>query len=261
MTKPQVVRDLEIGAGLPKIIVPLTGADTDALLSQVDDAVAAQTDLVEWRVDYFDACKDIEAVLACLATLRDALGNMPLLFTARSYDQGGKQPLDLVDICALNRAAISSGAIDLVDIELNFGDQVVHDLVAQATSAQVVPVISYHNFASTPSFEELYATFKHEYELGAGIAKVACMANAEGDELNLMAATNQFANDYPNVPLLGISMGEIGTITRLAGDFFGSDLTFCTAGVASAPGQVSATLARSIIAQLHEEGYNPTSTE
>jgi len=54
MTKPVKVNHVEIGSGLPKLCVPLTGKDRPALLEEASRAKAATPDLVEWRADFYE---------------------------------------------------------------------------------------------------------------------------------------------------------------------------------------------------------------
>ena len=49
-----------------------------------------------------------------------------------------------------------------------------------------------------------------------------------------------------------MAMGREGSITRLAGELFGSAITFCSLEKASAPGQVQVKQAIRIMGDLHE---------
>lgn len=253
--KLPVITKLGLGSGIPKTIVPLTGTHVEDIFAQAQAAVAAGTDCVEWRIDYFDGLEDEAVILACLKELRETLGSVALLATIRSSVQGGNSHLSAKAMRHLQESLIASGAVDLIDIELagEGGSELVL-LITFAHECGVAVVVSDHNFASTPAFDVLYATLEDEYKLGADICKVAVMAKQEGDELQLMAATHQFTQDHPKALTIAISMGSVGTITRLAGEFFGSCMTFCTVGASSAPGQVDLVSAQRIMNQLHTEG-------
>ena len=69
--------------------------------------------------------------------------------------------------------------------------------------------------------------------LKADIAKVAYTPKKQKDVLTLL----ELHNEINNIPLISISMGEEGVITRL----FYSAITFASAKRASAPGQIEAT--------------------
>ena len=51
MTKPIQIKNLTIGAGIPKICVPLTGTTREKICQEAEDAKKAAADLVEWRAD------------------------------------------------------------------------------------------------------------------------------------------------------------------------------------------------------------------
>ena len=52
-------------------------------------------------------------------------------------------------------------------------------------------------------------------------------------------------------PLIAISMGPLGAITRVGGELFGSCLTFGAVGQTSAPGQMDARALRGALTLLH----------
>ena len=48
------LRGVALGAGTPKVIVPLTATTLPALLTQADAVIAAAPDVVEWRFDFLE---------------------------------------------------------------------------------------------------------------------------------------------------------------------------------------------------------------
>ncbi|MCT6891382.1 MAG: type I 3-dehydroquinate dehydratase, partial [Lactobacillus sp.] len=58
------------------------------------------------------------------------------------------------------------------------------------------------------------------------------------DVLTLLAATTEMKAEIAN-PLITMAMGDIGKVTRVAGQVFGSSLSFGAVGKTSAPGQLS----------------------
>jgi len=49
------------------------------------------------------------------------------------------------------------------------------------------------------------------------------------------------------IPLISMSMGAYGSLTRIATFAFGSSLTFAVAGQSSAPGQIPIGVLRSVL--------------
>ncbi|MBF0661951.1 type I 3-dehydroquinate dehydratase, partial [Rhodococcus sp. (in: high G+C Gram-positive bacteria)] len=61
---PVRVKDVTIGEGTPKIIVPITGRTPDELHAQVEALSGQVADVVEWRVDFFGTLEDTASVVA-----------------------------------------------------------------------------------------------------------------------------------------------------------------------------------------------------
>lgn len=247
------VRDLVIGEGMPKICVPIVGTTADEILDEAANIRALDADLVEWRIDWFEGIEDIDATVAVAKQLNKALGaGLPLLCTIRTSAEGGNSSLEIADYCALNKALMKSGAADLVDVELFLGDEVMRDLVAAAREHGVAIVASSHDFDKTPERGEIVARLTHMQDLGADILKIAVMPQSKRDVIELLAATEEMANDHAHQPIVTMSMGGNGSISRIAGEVFGSAITFGCASKASAPGQIDVSNLRTLLSLLHE---------
>lgn len=245
------VRDLSIGEGMPKIIVPLTGKMPADLLKQ-----AAQIrkipgiDAVEWRVDYYEHALWERQVLAALRALRAALGEIPLLFTFRTKGEGGELEIEKEAYYALNLAAARSGLVDLMDVEVFFAEDVA-DHIAQLQQYEVKVVGSRHDFEKTPSAEEMTAWLERGWEVGADIPKLAVMPQCREDVDRLLAVTRSLREKHDR-PLITISMSELGVDSRLRGEEFGSAMTFGAVGQTSAPGQISVADLRRELERIHQ---------
>ena len=87
------VRDIEIGAGAPKIIVPIVGVTKNDIIEEAKTFHSIPVDVVEWRVDWFEGVFDFAQVEDVLKDLREALGNIPLLMTFRTSKEGGEKAM------------------------------------------------------------------------------------------------------------------------------------------------------------------------
>src|SRR5258706_1363719 len=95
-------------------------------------------------------------------------------------------------------------------------------------------VCSYHNFEATPDMAALGAEFARAKALGGDVAKVSVMARSPDDVLTLLRASLR-ASKTLGMPLISISMGPHGALSRVMGFAFGSALTFGVAASASSP--------------------------
>lgn len=246
------VRNVKLGEGKPKICVPLVGSSDESLLEEVSFLKTLKADIVEWRIDYYKNVEKFEAVKKILSKLRAALGELPLLVTFRTKKEGGEREISAEDYVALNKKIIMTGETDLIDIEFFTGAQVVKELVEFAHEYNVKVVISNHDFEKTPSKEEIIERLRRMQELGADLPKIAVMPQTKADVLTLLLATNEMNERYANRPIITMSMSGLGVISRLAGEAFGSALTFGAAKVASAPGQVPVDKLYDTLQIIHE---------
>ena len=129
MTKPIQIKNLTIGAGIPKICVPLTGTTREKICQEAEDAKKAAADLVEWRADFFEELMNPEACQNVLEALAEILGETPLLFTIRTSEEGGNITISLEDYAACNINIAKGKKADLVDVEVKSNSEEKKKLV------------------------------------------------------------------------------------------------------------------------------------
>lgn len=244
------IKGVEIGAGRPKTIVSLMARDAGSLLAAADQACLAGADCVEWRADFAEDPLDLDVMGNMARRLADACASMPVIFTFRSKGQGGQRSLAASDYVRLLRHIAGLRCVDVVDVELSLSDDEVRSLVSYVHEYGAKAIVSHHDFACTPAADEMEALLLRMAGLGADIPKLAVMANESLDCLRLMEATERAAQKL-DVPLVTMAMGRHGVFSRLAGEAFGSAMTFCAVGEPSAPGQVGLAEARKILESLH----------
>ncbi len=270
------IRNLTLGKGLPKICIPLTDTDLYSLQQSAQTILKSPCDLVEWRADFYSGFREEHVRTEALQVLRKTLGDIPLLFTIRTREEGGQADISVEEYEEINRSVIESGLADLVDVELSKGDDVMmalcktaHPAATHATTslarsyaesasdadtfdcpATVKIVASKHDFHKTPSESEIVNSLCRMQTLGADIAKYAVMPNSERDVLTLLSATIIMKEQHPDTPVITMSMGRLGAVSRVCGALSGSAVTFGTAGSASAPGQLPADVLRQFLEHL-----------
>lgn len=250
--KTVTVRNTVIGEGIPKICVPIVGKNAEELLAEVAIIKEACVDVVEWRMDHFEHITDLEAANTMLATLREAMPEMPILATFRSKKEGGEKEVEDAFYVALNKSICESGNADLIDVELFTGDEEVAAIVETAHKNNVKVVMSNHDFFATPEKEEIISRLTRMQTLGADIPKIAVMPTSKSDVLTLLCATNEMHEQYADRPIITMSMAGTGVLSRMCGEVFGSALTFGAAKKASAPGQMGVDDLRTVLTLLHK---------
>lgn len=245
------VRNLEIGAGAPKVIVPIVGVTKDEILASARSFDGIPLDVVEWRVDWFEDVFDQDKVADVLKELRSILGETPILFTFRTSKEGGEKAIDAKDYAALNIFAAKTGNVDIVDVEIFTGDAVVSQIIDQVHAAGVKIIASNHDFDKTPAKADIIYRLRKMQDMGADIPKIAVMPQSKEDVLTLLSATEEMSRCYADRPIITMSMAGTGVISRLCGEVFGSSMTFGAVGKVSAPGQMAVENLQTILALLH----------
>lgn len=232
------IRDITLGEGTPKICVPIVAETKEEIIEQAKKISTSKADLVELRVDWIEDLSE-ENVLTILEDIREILNDKPILYTIRTFQEGGHKEIDTIDYLRLNKLAIKSKKIDLVDVEVFLGDEIVNEIVNIAHENLVKVIGSNHDFDATPNKGEIIKRLNKMQDVDVDIPKIAVMPNSANDVLILLDGTNEFYNNYADRPIITMSMGEVGMISRISGKTFGSSLTFASLGKSSAPGQIN----------------------
>jgi 3-dehydroquinate dehydratase-1 len=238
-TRSLTARGKILGGERPLVCVPLVGRAPEDVLEEARTVAAAGPDLLEVRADAWECAARTEEAMALLVRLRECVPHLPLLFTCRSAAEGGFHFVGEDARTRLFYAAVEERLVDFVDLELSCGRECLAALKRRAAERGIFLVVSFHDFEKTPSREALLATVAAQVEAGADVAKVAVMPQCPEDVLTLLAATLEARRRFPEIPLVAVSMGELGVASRVMGGLFGSDLTFAMGAAASAPGQIS----------------------
>ncbi|MCB5236078.1 type I 3-dehydroquinate dehydratase [Niallia circulans] len=252
MSKSIKVREVIIGDGMPKICVSLIGRTEQELREEAALLKEREIDIIEWRADYFSEVDNINRVTQVLPHLRKMIGNIPLLFTFRTLKEGGERQIDEEDYFSLNKSVLETGMIDLLDIELFMEEVTIKQVIDMAHSHQIAVILSNHDFEKTPSKEEIIFRLQKAQQLGADIPKIAVMPQSVKDVLTLLDATATMKEEAPDQPIVTMSMGGRGAVSRMAGEIFGSAITFAAAKKASAPGQIPIEELRNILSVVHK---------
>ncbi len=254
-----VIRDLVIGEGRPKICLPIVETKEEEILKEAEHIRKSKlADLVEWRGDFFEGLFDESgkidegAVLQLLKELRDALGKLPLLFTFRTKQEGGNREIHELYYESLLELVASSGYADLIDVEAVRREKAAARMIKRIHSHRIHAIASYHDFEKTPAKEEIIACLERMEKLGADICKIAVMPQGRDDVFQLLSATYEMNGRKTGKPIVTMSMGREGSISRLVGEFFGSAITFGCLKNASAPGQIDAFKLQAMLQIIHE---------
>lgn len=237
VSPPLRIRGLEFGGARPLFCIPLVPADLAALAEQARIAAALKPDLIEWRADFFRD-QSPERLVEAASLLRGIAADAAIIFTLRAKGEGGAQKIAPATRRLSIDRVLRSTAIDIVDLELANEPEFLDALMPVARDCGVRVLLAMHDFESTPRSDVLRGLIRAMRDRGASIAKLAVMPRSEEDVLRLLEVTLRARREFPDLPLCTMSMGRLGSVTRVAGFLYGSDMAFAVGKEASAPGQI-----------------------
>ena len=246
---PVLIRGLEYGGPHPLFCIPLVAGNLDELTTQAEIARGLKPELVEWRADFFQH-PTASALADAANTLRKTLDDQAIIFTLRIRNEGGVQEIPQPMRRVLIETVLRSKTMDIVDLELANEPEFLDPVMGVARECGVKILLAFHDFDKTPANDSLLDKIGTMRARGADIAKIAVMPRTPDDVMRLFQVTIAARNRFPALPLSTMSMGALGSISRVAGFLYGSDMSFAVGKTASAPGQVPIEDARNMARML-----------
>lgn len=240
-----------IGKGKPLVCVPVMESSKEEILRETRRLEEAHTEMIEWRVDAFENVESPNAIREILNEMKHIIKESILVYTFRSKNQGGCKALSAADIYDIHQVAAESDVVDFIDVEY-FEAKNPQKEIAMLREMGAYVIASHHDFEQTPDPEVIRMLLEQIRESGADVVKLAVTPQNMWDVLHLLEETNRFHENHPDYPLITMSMGAKGGISRVAGEFFGSCVTFGAGGQASAPGQLPVKQLEEILHILHQ---------
>ena len=251
MQEVLTIKNKTIGKGKPLICVPVMAESKEDIITQVKSLVSKDAQMIEWRVDAFCDSEDINKIEDVLEALLPLFENTILVYTYRSAVQGGLGKASADKIYDIHMVGAKSKAVDFVDVEF-FASKHPQKEIKEIHEFGTKVISSHHDFDETPDSNLVKMLLEKMQASGTDIVKIALMPKNMGDVLVLLKETNDFHTAYPDTPLITMSMGKIGSISRIAGEYFGSCVTFGSDHKASAPGQYPMDDLDKILDIIHE---------
>lgn len=235
-----------------KIVVTFSGHNDDEINAEINSAKENinDFDIVEIRGDVYDAlnredhAKNVRRIIDIFKPL-----NKEIIYTYRSTREGGSGAKTTTEYEALLTAICQSMDIDYIDIELHAGEKIVKSVCQNAHDKNIKCLLSYHDFKKTPTLDEILSTIGQMHALGGDLYKVAYLPHTQADVDNVLTAVGQAKANYGD-KIIGISMSELGKVTRTASGDAASVFTYGYILRDAAPGQIHVTDLRQMLANL-----------
>jgi 3-dehydroquinate dehydratase-1 len=210
--------------------------NVESLAATTYQQALAACDLLEIRLDLLE---DPEARPWAHLT------GIPMLFTARRGDEGGKG-----DLSAARRSELLAAVLDeasLIDVELHSAGE-MSDVLAEATRRGVPWVASWHDFLGNGDARlRIRKMAEQATQAGAACFKAAIRLHGVQD-LCWMQQTMVQRAELKSLPIALMGMGALAPVSRLLCAQYGSVLNYGFIGDApTAPGQWSAGLLKEAV--------------
>ncbi len=227
---------------MTRLCVPLTGSTCRQMAVELAAAADGGADAVELRLDFLDEWD--EAAVADLLHAAESFPGM-VIATYRTASEGGHYDGDETTRISRLEFVGLSPAVDYLDLEYeawrasaNIRQKIglVCEVNADTDRSRHKLILSRHNFENTPfDVAPMIDVIGRE---PAHVAKIACKANHIVDALRMLDTLRANAAVRP---VIALSMGEPGSMTRILARKFDAFLTFASLDAAreSAPGQIS----------------------
>lgn len=245
-----IIKGKMLDHGAPVVCVPVIDQKKADIIASVDTLVSDGVEMIEWRADFYEALLDPDALRDLLQILRSKTQETILLVTVRTSLEGGQVTLTPQEREDLLIRIAQAHCADFIDIEYFTYEQPA-DLIHRLQMEGALVVASHHNFEKTPATEEMLQRLEVMAEADADVVKLAVMPQKIKDVLDLLQVTEEFKFRNREVPLITMSMGRIGMLSRISGEIFGSCVTFGAGATESAPGQLRRKDLEEILAVLH----------
>ena len=229
----------------PTSFLSLTFPDITPALSQIPELTEG-ADAVELRVDLLSQAgssstvptlPSTEYVAKQLTRLR-LVTDLPIVFSVRSKDQGGKAPSDQPDeYLEMIRFGLRS-ACEFVDLEVTWPANLLDTVIKEKRHSQILA--SWHDWTGEMKWDSLEV--RQTYELCSkygDVIKLVGMAKQCSHNTALSIFANQVSSAPNAKPLLAINMGLLGQLSRVTNHTL-TPVTNSILPSRAAPGQLTA---------------------
>ena len=221
---------------LPRLCVAVIGSDGNEMAERAEGLVRDNS-MLEFRLDYLSKPG---LAIPRIKRFLESHGGTLAVATCRRVVSGGKFRGSIISQLDILTKAAAAGC-QLVDVELQTATKCKPEQL-QKLRARAALILSCHDFRATKKLDE---TLEKMLAYPADFYKLVSTATTLSDNVMMIKF---LAREGDRHSVVGMCMGEQGTISRVLGVRAGSVFTFASAeaGQETAPGQITAQELRSV---------------
>ena len=210
-----------------RICVSILPKNNVEALSLIERAEKAQANLIEVRLDCFEASRNLSELVKST--------KIPLIATNKlSNEKGFFVGTEMERQQTLLNAA--KNGFEYVDVDLS---SLKHkETIGKLKQLGAKSIVSYHKFDGALSVCEMERVLEQEIAVGAVVCKIVTTAKKIEDNLSVLNFVSSMSS---KAKLVCFCMGEAGKVSRLLSPMFGAFFTFASLeqGAETAKGQMS----------------------
>lgn len=239
--------------------IPIKSITLSEIALIINKVKKLKPDYIELRFDYIS---DIEKITKdfFISLINQIQPKIPVICTFREKSEGGQREIELNERRQIIELIIQSKP-KFVDIEINTENQVLSDLILLASQNEVIPILSYHDFEKTPSYEEVSNILENSFKRLKNLLLVSekilkksifkLIFTAQSFEDNIVPLKLCKLKSNKNSSIISFCMGDKGLFSRILCPFSGSFLTYCSHEEKTAPGQINISQLKDLLGLLN----------
>jgi len=211
-----------------RICVSILPKNNLEALSLIEKAEKARANLIEVRLDYLEASRNLSELVKST--------KIPLIATNKSSSEKGFYAGTETQRQQTLLTAAKNG-FEYVDVDLSSLKQ--KETIDKLKLLGAKPIVSYHKFDGALSASEMETVLEQEIASGASVCKIVTTAKKIEDNLamlNFVSTLSSKAN------LVCFCMGAQGKVSRLLSPMFGAFFTFASLDEGSETGAGQITI-------------------
>ncbi len=240
------IKNIDMENFKPLVCVPIVDESVDKSLKTARALVDDEVKVIEWRLDYLKELSSPVLLDKALKEMSAICSSSVLIATIRTDKEGGKVPFDEGKMKSYLSLIAKSKACDFVDVEY-FTYENPRDVVSALKRLEQNVICSHHDFEETPQDDTIFSLLEEMDCSECDIVKMAVMPQTTTDVTRFMDICNSFSLETDKLTIT-MSMGDLGKVSRFAGNVTGSCITFGSFNESSAPGQIDYKQLKEIIA-------------
>jgi 3-dehydroquinate dehydratase type I len=183
-------------------------------LSLIERAEKAQADLIEVRLDFLEASRNLSDLVKST--------KIPLIATNKLLSENGNFAGTETE---WQQTLFNAAKNDFEYVDVDLSSPKHKETIDKLKLLGAKPIVSYHKFDGALSVSEMEKVLEQEIASGASVCKIITTANQIEDNLT---ALNFVSTMSSKTKLVCFCMGELGKVSRLLSPMFGAFFTFAS---------------------------------